>query len=116
MVQVTISTNNAAQAGAQSRLISSTWLGFAGVVFTGFGGAWIRRRQYSKRRLTLQVIATLGIMMLALSVACGGGFHNPITGNGLTPPGPYTIVINGKDMATGQIRTVTAVQLVVTAD
>jgi hypothetical protein len=114
-VKVTISTNNAPGAGVQSHPIASLWLGLTGVVFAGFGGAWMTRRQYSKRRLVLQMIAILGIMALALSVACGGGFHNPIKGSGLTPSGPYTIVINGQD-STGQIRTVTAVKLVVTAD
>jgi hypothetical protein len=119
-VQVTLSTNNAPGSGnAQSRLPVAAWFVLVGGVFVGLFGTRSPRRSWLKRRLAFRAIGAFGIVLLMLSLGCGGGFNNTAQGNGTTGPGIYNISIVGTSPGTEQptpqshIRTYAVVQLTV---
>jgi hypothetical protein len=110
-VATTAATAAVSKLGSPHLLLYDLGLTLAGIAMA-FGGVKKSGRQ-RKRGITLAILT----LLLGILVACGGGSSGGNAGSGAsgaghpgTPPGPYTITVNG---AVGSVTVTTEVSLTV---
>ena len=92
-VTVTVTTGGAASA-ANSRHTNLWAAGLFGIPLFGLLG--LLRGRKSARSVFFRVIAILALCTAAYQVTgCGGSFQKPASSGGQTPPGSYTMLIQG---------------------